>query len=291
MKKLKFVLLILTSLVLWFLTDFTFSIQHIGITFFVTSLIYLVVATLVGFGYLGKQKNIISIIFLVPQLLFAIFVALANKALFPFFTPGVLIVCMFNYFFGLLIAFCCRNRKYLLFIFIVGWLLLVYYLGFKMIALMEFKEYNIVENKDVASFKLLSRDKDTLDSDQLRNKIIVLDFWTTKCGVCYRLFPKIQELADYYHDNKNILIIAVNDGKTDSIEGFQKAKGIDKYTFPFMYDLNKTLHENLNIEAYPITCIIDKKGKLRYRHIGCGKDEMSVIVSEFIKQIDILLAE
>ncbi len=58
-----------------------------------------------------------------------------------------------------------------------------------------------------------------------------------------------------------------------------------------MYDIDKTMNSLLQIKSYLLTCIIDKKGNIRYKHRGCGHVEAAVTVPNLIEQIDMLLAE
>jgi thiol-disulfide isomerase/thioredoxin len=291
MRIFKYILFLIAGLILWFVVDFSFSFQQLSIIFFLSSVLYLLAGTFIEFKYCGKQKIINSILLLIPQFLFVFVIAILNKALFPIFTPGIFVICLLNFIIGSFIVYKFRGKKFLSFMLIIGWLFLIFIAGFKMIPQLEYSNNSYIENKQLIPYKLISLKKDTLLSDQCINKVVVLDFWSTRCGICYRLFPKIEELANYYKENKNVMIIAVNDGTVDSVSRFFDAKGIDKYTFPFMYDIGKSLNKDLNIQGYPVTFIFDKKGNLRYRHNGCGKDEILVLLPKLIEQIDFLLSE
>jgi len=37
--------------------------------------------------------------------------------------------------------------------------------------------------------------------DTVKNKLIVLDFWTTTCGVCFKSFPDYEKIYLKYKDN------------------------------------------------------------------------------------------
>ncbi len=291
MKILKLIIVFIIGFLLYFAINATFMFQHLSITFFTATIIYLIIGTIIQYRYKVKQKRIISFLILITPFLFALGMAYNNKLLIPFYTPGLFLVAILNFFLGFFLAFIYKKRKYLFYTSLILWFVLILYVGLVVFPQIEYKENNIIEKKPLIQYTLLGLKNDTLTSEQCKNKVVVMDFWTTTCGVCYRLFPKIQELSDHYKNNKDVIIIAVNDGKTDSISKFMKAKGVDKYTFPFMYDISKTLNSFLQIKAYPLTCIIDKKGNIRYKHRGCGHDEVAVMVPNLIEQIDVLLAE
>lgn len=62
--------------------------------------------------------------------------------------------------------------------------------------------------------------RDFTDSGQLKNyknKIVLIKFYTTWCGFCKRAIPEYKELADYYKNNKNIVIAKIDADKNEDI--------------------------------------------------------------------------
>jgi len=99
-----------------------------------------------------------------------------------------------------------------------------------------------------------------------KNKIVVLDFWHTRCGVCFRKFPIVQELFETYKRDTSILILAVNKHLVEDTTR-QAFDVINKngYNFPVLLPSNNNLAENFNVVSYPTTFIIDKKGKIVFK--------------------------
>lgn len=51
---------------------------------------------------------------------------------------------------------------------------------------------------------------ETINLADFKGSYLLLDCWTTNCGVCYREFPILQELYNKYKDNRSIKIGALH---------------------------------------------------------------------------------
>lgn len=90
------------------------------------------------------------------------------------------------------------------------------------------------------------------------DKTIVLDFWTTKCGVCFEKFPDYENVFKHYKDDVRVEVYAVNtplkiDVFSETLELFQKLN----YEFPTLF-LSKDydLEKKYNVESYPHVLVI-----------------------------------
>lgn len=99
-----------------------------------------------------------------------------------------------------------------------------------------------------------------------KNKIILLDFWHTRCGVCFQKFPQLQEIYDTFKKDTSLVILAVNKPlEQDTIgEAFAVLKK-SGYNFPAIVPSIDTLPEMFNVNHYPTTFIIDKSGKVIFK--------------------------
>lgn len=99
-----------------------------------------------------------------------------------------------------------------------------------------------------------------------KNKILVLDFWHTRCGACFQKFPIVQELFEQYKNDTSILILAINKhiNEDTTSQAFDVIKK-NGYNFPVLLPSNDKLPDIFNVESYPTTFIIDKKGKIIFK--------------------------
>ncbi|MBK7707884.1 MAG: TlpA family protein disulfide reductase [Acidobacteria bacterium] len=128
----------------------------------------------------------------------------------------------------------------------------------------------------------------------LRGKVILLDFWATWCGPCYRAFPLLTE----WHDTlaKDGLVVlgltrfygqAEGEPVTEAleIEFLTEFKKKEKLSYDFVLSRDITNQVNYDALSLPTTVVIDRKGVIRYIETGAGKEE------ELEKTVRRLLAE
>jgi len=105
-----------------------------------------------------------------------------------------------------------------------------------------------------------------LQKEDLQGKVVVLDFWHTRCGVCFQKFPHLQKLYDKYKSNPLIEVLAVNNPlQTDSTgQAFAMLKQRN-YSFPVLVPTDKLLAEAFGVGVYPTTFVIDKAGTVVFK--------------------------
>lgn len=123
-----------------------------------------------------------------------------------------------------------------------------------------------------------------------KDKIIVLDFWSTSCAICFTKFPDLEKTYLKYKNNPNVLIYAVNvplrNDKFNETTTILKKLG---YTFPKIYAASaKQVEDSLKINAYPHLLII-KNEKIRFS--GILETDKRVFMYTVDDQIEKLLDE
>ena len=107
---------------------------------------------------------------------------------------------------------------------------------------------------------------DGISSNDVREKVILLDFWNSRCGVCFQKFPQLQTLYDRYKGNPSFRLFTVNkplEGDTVN-QAFAMLRNRN-YAFPALLPFDKNLAESYGVKFYPTTIIIDKSGMVVYR--------------------------
>ncbi|HSK71517.1 MAG TPA: TlpA disulfide reductase family protein [Pyrinomonadaceae bacterium] len=124
----------------------------------------------------------------------------------------------------------------------------------------------------VEAFKLQQRIEgidekgNRIDNQYFENKISLLDFWNTKCGICFEKFPQLQTFYDKYKDDNSIIIYAINKPIEEDTPktAFQiiKEKG---YTFPVLLPIDQELPEKFGVEGYPTTFVINQNSQIVFK--------------------------
>lgn len=99
--------------------------------------------------------------------------------------------------------------------------------------------------------------------EEMKGKVIFINFWATWCPPCIAEMPSIDKLHKEMGDDVAFVILSVD-------QDFEKAKAFDKrkgYNLP-IYAPAGQLPEMYQASSLPTTYIIDAKGNLALTHKG-----------------------
>lgn len=147
-------------------------------------------------------------------------------------------------------------------------------------ALEAFKK-NLI-NKPITPYKIPGLDFKVWESNEMRGRVVVMNFWFTTCGPCIKEMPLLNKLVGSY-DTKNVVFLAPAPEKTTQIKKFLKRNPFDYNIIPDAGEYIKALQ----IENFPTHLVIDKKGIIRQVFIGFEDDIQEKLKTE----IDKLLKE
>jgi len=112
-----------------------------------------------------------------------------------------------------------------------------------------------------------------LKLDSLRGKVVLVDFWATWCVPCLSEIPMFSELKKNYQPRGvEVIAIALDEEGASKVKPFVKAHPMD-YT-QTLGDKNTAGMFNVDDSTLPVTILIDKQGRVRFRHIGITKKDV-----------------
>lgn len=137
-------------------------------------------------------------------------------------------------------------------------------------------------NEKAPEFEFATLDGEKINSDSLKGRIIVLDFWNTRCDACIKSMPQMEKFYKKYKNNKRLVIYCVNSG-WDPIETAKKFANSErhhfwlwswggKYDLPFAYDNKSATMKQFKLNSNPTTIIIDTEFNIRVKHSGYIED-------------------
>ena len=125
-------------------------------------------------------------------------------------------------------------------------------------------------------FTLADLNGDWVTLNELKGKVVLLNFWGTWCGPCRREIPAFINLTEKYKkDGLEIVGITLTSGSPSNIRSFADKWGIN-YTLLTDIEGNETqtvtaLYSQATgqrITGIPTTFIIDREGFIRQRYVG-----------------------
>jgi peroxiredoxin len=119
--------------------------------------------------------------------------------------------------------------------------------------------------------------------DFIGRQVLLLDFWSVFCQSCLEEIPFLLELYRDYHD-QGLEIVSIN---TDffpkaRIISFMEKTGID-LPFPLVFDRDQSLSKLFQVDALPVTVLIDSSGWIRMVHLGYRPSDKKLIESRVRK--------
>ena len=141
-----------------------------------------------------------------------------------------------------------------------------------------------LEGRPAPDFALKSSTGDNLRLSEYRGDVVMINFWATWCGPCRQEMPLLEELyGRYQRVGFNLLGVNIDD---DSGRAMRMAEELG-VSFPVLFDARKEVSKLYEVEAMPVTVLVDREGTVRYVHHGYkpGYEE------KYLNQIRSLLRE
>lgn len=126
-------------------------------------------------------------------------------------------------------------------------------------------------------FSLCDLNGKTVALEELKGKVVFIDFWATWCGPCVRSFPAMQKAVDKYKNHPDVVFLFINsieketdpEKRTKQVSSFIKEKG---FSFQILMDEQKAgayeVIRKYKVSGIPAKFVIDKAGNVRYALSG-----------------------
>jgi thiol-disulfide isomerase/thioredoxin len=131
-------------------------------------------------------------------------------------------------------------------------------------------------------FNFITLTGQQVSSQDLKGKIIIIDFWSSDCAPCRTSMPQMEKFYQQYRNDQRVAVYLVNSGW----ETMEKAKRFAEskrssflffswgttYDLPFAYDKGSSTLKTFGLDSNPSTIIIDTRFRIRVKHSGFIKD-------------------
>ena len=108
---------------------------------------------------------------------------------------------------------------------------------------------------------------DSIRLQDLHGSVVLLNVWATWCIPCRREIPELQALHQQYAaQGLRVIGVSVDEGGGDAdVAGFVKDFGM---TYAIARDPADRISRLFRFQGVPASLLIDRKGVVRWRHLG-----------------------
>lgn len=114
-----------------------------------------------------------------------------------------------------------------------------------------------------------------LGADELRGKVVLVQFWTYTCINWLRTLPYVRAWADKYKD-QGLVVIGAHTPEFEfekNVDNIRREVAGMRVTYPVAIDSDYAVWRAFSNNAWPAIYLIDAQGRIRYRHLGEGEYE------------------
>lgn len=131
------------------------------------------------------------------------------------------------------------------------------------------------------TFSLKLLDGKTIRLQDLRGKVVVLNFWASWCPSCRQEAPALSNTYKAYK-NKGVIFLGI--GINDTEENLKAFVEEFKKTYPNGLDATRRIADAYGVTGVPETFIITKEGRIARKWIGpITESQLSAFIEEALE--------
>lgn len=135
-------------------------------------------------------------------------------------------------------------------------------------------------------FSFTSSEGEHITLDDLRGKVVLLDFWGTWCPPCVESVPELRDLYKRYSKDGVFMLLGIS---SDSDEAeWKEFTAKNKMVWPQYRDKDRRIHRSFGIRAFPTYVLIDHEGIVRFTSVGMSWRSAADLSEAIKKQMKIV---
>lgn len=127
-------------------------------------------------------------------------------------------------------------------------------------------------------FVLPQMNGETFRLSEHRGKVVVLNIWATWCTPCHTEVPGFVELQNEFPDEVTFVGLSINESGFAAVRPFARRYDLN---YPQVASPSVAWQKYGQSRTVPRTFVIDKRGRIRYRHTGLLlKGRLKIVLDE-----------
>ena len=135
-------------------------------------------------------------------------------------------------------------------------------------------------------FSIITAAGEHISSEDLRGKVIVLDFWGTWCPPCVASLPSLRSLHKKFSKEPQFVLIGVSSDSDE--ETWSSFISKEKMVWPQYLDSGREVQRLFAVRAFPTYIVIDHEGIIRFRSSGTsweGSADLNDAIKKYVKMV------
>jgi peroxiredoxin len=149
-----------------------------------------------------------------------------------------------------------------------------------------FGQQSLREGSAAPEFTAASMNGQVFDLNQLRGKVVVVTFWSTRCAICHSEIPKLNKLADKYR-GQNVVFLALTTDNESKVDAYLRSNPFNFNILPNSFGIvlqyaDRDRQGNIDI-GFPAYFLVNQNGQIDMR--GSGWDKTPEIESKIARLV------
>ncbi len=135
-------------------------------------------------------------------------------------------------------------------------------------------------------FSVTTSEGEYISLDDLKGKVVLLDFWATWCGPCVASLPALRNLNKKFTKSEKFVLLGISsDHDEDKWSSFIVKQ---EMVWPQFLDRERAVQRAFRVNKFPTYIVLDHEGVIRYRTSGVSFEKEAELANAIDKQIKIL---
>ena len=135
----------------------------------------------------------------------------------------------------------------------------------------------------VPSFKVKTLDGTEVAIDELRGKVVLVNFFATWCGSCVLDLPHLQQLWGEYRNRDDFSLLVIGREETgETLAAFRKEHG---YLLPMAADPDRAVYALFAKEYIPRTYLVSRDGRVSFAETGLVEEDLAALKQKLAQEL------
>ena len=135
-------------------------------------------------------------------------------------------------------------------------------------------------------FSITTSQGEYISLDDLKGKVVLLDFWGTWCPPCVASLPALRNLNKKYSKSETFVMLGISsDGDEDKWSNFIVKQ---EMVWPQFLDRQRAVQRAFRVNAFPTYIVLDHEGVIRFRTTGLSFEKEGALDAAINKQMKLL---